>query len=229
MSRFRSSTATKFPNRLVIPDSRTATPLPASSSARDGRSVVCLSSTLILLCPWSRLGTFPVRYLRPPKPYADGNPRRRRRAWRVHPAPPPAPPPRRPPRSRAARPSRTRIGTRAAGGEHGEYTPRRPMPRFHGAVHVPVPPRCRLGPRPVDAAHRLLQRWPVVQKEPRRGHARVAAARVGLGAPVALRVAARIEGHLPEVPGEAVEDRLFAFRGMTPSPPAGLRAQDGAG
>src|SRR4028119_307736 len=95
----------------------------------------------------------------------------------------------------------------------GEDLPRRPTSRFYGAVHVTVPPRCRLRPRPIDAAHRLLKRRPMVQEEARRGHARVAAARVGLGAPVALRVAAGMEGLPPEEPGGALADRRGAFRG----------------
>jgi hypothetical protein len=38
-----------------------------------------------------------------------------------------------------------------------------------------------------------------------------------------------MEGLLPEEPGEAFEDRLFAFCGRTPPPPAGVGAQDEAG
>src|SRR5918998_346442 len=122
MSRLRSSTATKSPNRLVIPASRTATPLTAAS-ARVGRSLICLSSTFILLCPWwPRTGTFPVRAPTPPKSSADGNPRR----------------------------------------------------------------------------------------------------------PVALRVAAGTERLRPEVPGEALEDRLPALLGGPASPPPGVGAEDEA-
>src|ERR671916_505871 len=75
---------------------------------------------------------------------------------------------------------------------------------------------------------RREHRPPVVEKEAGHGHARVAAARVGLRRPVALRVAAGTERLRPEVPGEALEDRLPALLGGPAFPPPGVCAEDEA-
>src|SRR5215203_5627641 len=73
--------------------------------------------------------------------------------------------------------------------EYRERLPRCPLAGLDGPFHVPAPLRGGLRPRPVDAAHGLLQRGTVIQEHSRCGHPRIAAARVDFCSPIGLCVA----------------------------------------
>ena len=89
-----------------------------------------------------------------------------------------------------------RRGQRRALGAH--HFGRRPLPGLHGAVEVAHPAGGRLGPRPVDPVDRLAKPGAVRGPGARPEDPGVAAARVRLGAPVLLDVAARLRGARPK-------------------------------
>src|SRR2546421_7447628 len=90
---------------------------------------------------------------------------------------------------------------------------RRALARAHGAVHVAAPEDRRLGPGPVDAAHRLPQRRAELRERARAGVGQWTAPGPLLLPPVALQVPGRLESLGAEELGAPLERHGAAFAG----------------